>query len=214
MTEFEEIYQQAMAAMAALPSPPTAEERAEAERAREAENARIVAHRIERAVCSCLPPIVAEVVNGPLTDTPGVVAVREWLASPARGLVIRGGVGVGKTVAAGALARMCIAQGRAVSWHRPNEFVSAVLHSYDERSPKLAKGVVIIDDVGRETKADFEESVCTFIDDRDTRFVITTNLTRDDFRARYDARLIDRLNHCARAVALKGASRRRQDGGF
>jgi hypothetical protein len=85
-----------------------------------------------------------------------------------------------------------------------------VLHSYDERAPKLGRALVVVDDVGRETKGSFDEALCAFLDDASTRFVLTTNLDRAAFRARYEDRLIDRLNDCARAITAVGESRRKR----
>lgn len=166
-------------------------------------------------VASSLPPSVAWVTAGGEHDSESVQAVRSWIGSDRRGLLLRGGVGAGKSLAAAVAAReLAVSSGRVVSWHRPNDFVSAVLHAYDANAPKLGEGLVVIDDVGRETKADFCEALCAFIDDKSARFVITTNLKKEDFRARYDERLVDRLNDCARAVTVKSASMRKKDGGF
>lgn len=162
------------------------------------------------------PPGIASVLSsGEMEQLPAVVAALDWASKPVRGLMLRGGVGSGKSVAAAVAMRELISmKSGSASWHTPNAFVSAVMHSYDENAPKLGLDVVVVDDVGRETKADFCEALCEFIDTHSTRFVLTTNLTRDDFKQRYDARLIDRLNHYAKAIAVKGPSRRRQDGGF
>jgi DNA replication protein DnaC len=112
---------------------------------------------------------------------------------------------------AGYVAALMIRSRRSsVSWHRPNDFVSAVLHSYDSEAPKLGCHLVVIDDCGRETKTDFCEALCAFIDDTDTPFVLTTNMQKEAFRKHYDERLIDRLNHCAKALAVKGDSRRKK----
>ena len=46
------------------------------------------------------------------------------------------------------------------------------------------------------------------------RTLITSNLSREDFAKRFDARIISRLNACARAVEIKGESRRTNGGGF
>lgn len=148
-----------------------------------------------------------------------------------RNLVLRGGVGTGKTTAACIAVSKYLAprvtkaageygpymitsrHSREVSWLRPDELVSAVLHSYDSSSPKLAS-MLIVDDMGRETKADFPEALCTILDSGRHRLLITTNLTKQQMRERYDLRLIDRLNeHCV-AVDVPGKSMRRQDGGF
>jgi hypothetical protein len=161
-------------------------------------------------IAKALPPGVASVVLGTVEQAPVVAYVASWHLTKVRGLVIRGGVGCGKSVAAGFAAALSIRGGyRSVSWMRPNQFVSAVLHDYDEKSPKLGSDLVIIDDVGRETKADFCEALCAFMDDKATRFVLTTNMQKEAFRAHYsDERLIDRLNHCAKAFTVKGDSKR------
>ncbi len=145
-------------------------------------------------------------------STPAVQAAFNWLGTKKRLLMLRGGVGVGKTFAA-ALAAKSLAEattktGVGISWHRPNDFVSAVLHTYDAESPKLGRTLVIVDDVGRETKADLCEALCAFLDDYTARVIITTNLKKADFRERYDARLVDRLREYGEAFDIKGESRR------
>jgi DNA replication protein DnaC len=160
---------------------------------------------------SCLPPkLRATLATACVELTPATRAVDSWLSDrAARVLLIRGGVGVGKSVAAARAVAMCVDAGkRSVSWHRPNDFVSAVLHAYDGNAPRLGGDMVVIDDVGRETKADFCEALCAFIDDYAASVLLTTNLTKDQFRDRYDVRLIDRLREVGRAVDVKGASRR------
>lgn len=162
-----------------------------------------------------LPPKVYEsVVNG-CEETPAVKAALAWLESDRRVLLIRGGVGVGKTVAAGTAVKALVERGRrGISWHRPNDFVSAVLHRYDDDAPPLGGDLVVIDDVGRETKTDFCEALCTFIDDYRARILLSTNDTKERFRSRYDLRLIDRLNEVGTSIGIKGESRRGKDGGF
>lgn len=160
-------------------------------------------------IVKALPPGLSAVVLGQLDSLPAVEAVTGWVKTTSRGYVIRGPVGGGKSVAAAvAIAATVRAGKRSVSWHRPNDFVSAILHSYDANAPRVGEDLVVIDDCGRETKADFCEAMCAFLDDTATRFVLTTNMQRDAFRAHYDERLIDRLNHCAKAFTVKGESRR------
>jgi DNA replication protein DnaC len=168
-------------------------------------------------------------------DTPAVLAVRDWVQDTARHLVLRGGVGCGKSTAA------CVAvkhwcdptdklyvsdrewptagvwfdqhMGHDVSWLRPDQLVSAVLHDYDEKSPKL-RSYVVIDDMGVETKGDFAAALCELLDRPGHTLLITTNLKKQQFRDRYDLRLLDRLNDTSRAIDLPEKSMRRQDGGF
>lgn len=169
------------------------------------------------AIRSALPPVLrsywlGESASAP-RETPAVQAVRAWLATSVRGLLIRGPVDAGKTVAAAtALVDSVRAGARSVSWHRPNDFVSGILHSYDAKAPVIGREFVVIDDIGRETKADFEEALCAFIDDRDARFVMTTNMRREDLAARYDERLLSRINDCAKAVTVKSVSMRKKNG--
>lgn len=152
-------------------------------------------------------------------NTPGVTAVNQWLANGCKtNLILRGGVGCGKTSAA------CVAVKswtepvrnrltRHVAWLRPDQLVSAVMHSYDENAPKL-RDWIVLDDIGRESKSDFVEAFCELLDMPDMVIIGTTNLTKQQIRERYDARLVDRLNDSCIAIDLPGRSLRRQDGGF
>lgn len=196
--------------------------RAEVDAERRArDEAALAADRVSRldvarkAALATVPPSLAKRVQSGVEDTWAVGFTRSWWDSSKRALVIRGGVGVGKSVAAADCILHAWARGATgFSWHRPNDFVSAVLHGYSDDAPKLGKTLVVIDDVGRETKADFCEALCAFIDDTETRLVITTNLQRDAFRERYDERLIDRLREVGMAADIKGVSRRQGKGEF
>lgn len=167
--------------------------------------------------------------------TPAVMAVRDWFEQGhKRHLVLRGGVGCGKTTAACVAVKLwceptelvsrdggIYSRGswnehdvrHDVSWLRPDQVVSAVLHDYDDKSPKL-RGLVVIDDVGLESRADFVTALCELLDRSGHTLIITTNLKRQTMRERYDLRLLDRLNDCARAIDLPEKSMRKQDGGF
>ena len=198
------------------------EDAARAERARQRE------HYLH-VYTTPLPPKVrsALLAGAPADDVewPVVSAARLWLAGTCRVLLIRGGVGVGKTMAAGTIAMdVCSAAVEQtmrhgytscpLSWHRPNDFVSAMLHKYDKDAPRLGDTLVVVDDVGRETRTDFEEALCTFLDDSGLRLVMTTNLTKDQFRERYGMRVVDRLLECGAALTVKGESRRKRQGDF
>lgn len=170
-------------------------------------------------------------------ETAAVKAVRRWMSAKdsTRHLVLRGGVGTGKSSAAAVYARSLVeprkfedlngnigdyrvqlSSGRdrlRAVWVRPDQLVSAVMHAYDDKSPKLGHGFVV-DDMGRETKADFAEALCTVLDSGEHRMVITTNLTQSQMRERYDARLLDRMNELCVAFDVPGESMRPRDGGF
>lgn len=185
------------------------ERRDEDARRREAEAARHA--RLTKAL-ACVPPKARKVVLEQVTleRTEAVQAALEWeRADQYRVVLLRGGVGVGKSIAAAAAAYASAARGRRhISWHRPNDFVSAMLHAYDPTAPKLGLDLVVIDDLGRETKHDFDEALCAFFDETETRCVLTTNLGAQEFKDRYDVRVLDRLRECAVAIACKGTSRR------
>lgn len=165
--------------------------------------------------------------------TPALIGVQRWLADGGRhALVIRGPVGVGKTSAACfAVRQWCepkvhlngggepveepTSAKPRVTWLRPDQLVSAIMHDYDERSPRLHAHVVI-DDLGRETRAEFIECLCELLDRDGHTLLITSNLTKPQMAKRYEKepRLIDRLKGQARALDLEGASLRPQGGDF
>jgi DNA replication protein DnaC len=161
------------------------------------------------------PRVVAAAMGDEQTAATSVV--QRWIdRGKPRGLMLRGGVGVGKTVAAARwLAHeLCAGAGADdVCSYRHDAIVGPVLHLYDDRNRPMPR-YAVIDDVGRETKADFVEALCAVLDEGRCTLLMTSNLTGEQMRARYDARLIDRLNESCAAVDIAGASRRRQDGGF
>jgi DNA replication protein DnaC len=225
-----EEYQEAMRKRGEEDRQAAERERAARERSERQERERRAAYELEQAplraalrdgwsvdALQVAPPAVRNLIASDAFD-PSSVAVRSarsWARGERRGLVLRGGVGNGKTVAAAcALAeynqRDSMRRGRPLTWHRPNDFTSGMLHSYDDKAPKIGREMVVIDDVGRETKGDFEEALVVLIDDHLTRFVLTTNLTVEELEKRYGERLIDRLKAECTFVALAGSSLRRK----
>lgn len=162
--------------------------------------------------------------------TAAVRAASEWLEKGAgEHLMLRGGTGCGKSVAACFVVKalcepnlpreryelLSYAARTPVCWLTPDLFVSAVMHAYEEESPRLRKHV-IIDDVGREARIDlFSEALCRILDSSAHRLLMTTNLRKDQFRDRYqDKRLIDRMNETCVAIEIPDVSMRKQDGDF
>lgn len=172
---------------------------------------------IDAILAQVLPPKVYTVVNGAPLQTEVATTALDWAEHPksARILVLRGGMGVGKSVAAGLACKSAVEGGmRSISWHRPNDFVSAMLHAYDRDAPELGRDLVVIDDMGRETKADFAEALSTFLDGRGTRLIITTNDKLLTWKTRYDPRLIERIAEEGEAYDVLGDSRRQKGMGF
>lgn len=176
--------------------------------------ARIVASVLEHVI----PPKVYDLVTSSkaFKSEVATTALDWWDAGHPRVLVLRGGIGVGKTVAAGIVAKHAVENGyRSVSWHRPNDFVSGMLHAYDDEAPTIGQDLVVIDDMGRETKSDFVEALSTFLDARRTRLIITTNDSLQTWRVRYtDPRLIDRLGEEGESYTIAGESMRQKGWGF
>lgn len=210
-----------------------AEEQSRRDAARMEEFAQAKQGKWVNAVKSIAGVQEAEEVFGENQDTEAVRAVRRWLVSKSpRGLCIRGPIGCGKThaalcaVKAWAEPRIVDRQvdadgprmlpGRRVSWLSPDKLISAVLHAYDKDSPALHP-YVVLDDMGRETKPDFQEALCRVLESAEDgvgrTLLITSNLTKEQMRHRYEPRLLDRLGHFCVAVDVRGPSLRRS-GGF
>lgn len=147
--------------------------------------------------------------------TEAVKAVEAWIASGCqRHMVLFGGVGCGKSVAAACAVKHWVKNGDPVTWLTHDELVSAVLHAYDDRSPRIYRKVVI-DDMGRERKPEFADALCDLLDMPDVTILITSNLTTPQFKERYtDPRLLDRLNDSCAGVRIKSPSMRAGNGGF
>jgi DNA replication protein DnaC len=163
--------------------------------------------------------------------TPAVRTVLKWLDEGCpHDLVMRGGIGSGKTTGAMVAAArwtepdVFVAPGGEiqerqaskvinVTWLRPDALVSAIKHAYDEHAPKLHK-FLILDDLGCETRPDFNDCLCEVLDTEGITILATTNQTKEHMRSRYDPRIIDRLNERARFVDIPGNSMRGKKGGF
>lgn len=155
-------------------------------------------------------------------DTHSVRAVRQWLRANAKArkrgadmhLMLRGGVGAGKSTAAACAVKYWTEypeeRGSCV-WLKPDQLVSALHHAYDPTSPQLARWIVL-DDIGRETKPGFEEALTEMLEKRGHTLLMTTNLTYEEMRDRYDRRVMDRLRDTTTAVDVPEESMRQGEG--
>jgi DNA replication protein DnaC len=179
-----------------------------------------------------MPTRVIDLIESGLQDTDPILAARSFLSSPRSLLVMAGGTGNGKTVAAcAALAHYLRVDDDGYSMptaERVGRFVKAMeivrIGTFNEgfwrsleRSPLL-----VVDDVGTEPLDDKGWALANFAALIDSRYdskaktILTTNLTVDGFKARYAAtdggRLVDRLREAGAFLTFGGESMRRSDG--
>lgn len=175
------------------------EERRQEERAR-AWHAKELAERAPRFLEACgVGPLHAEVaLRTDLKATPALDAVQRFLASDTLFLLIHGGCGAGKTVAA-VKALLSEHRSTAWGWDDPDscagQFVSADMLArmsyFDlEKHKRLCRArLLVVDDVG------VEQSSSTFLAGLDgllnermshkRRTILSTNLGLEEFKARF-----------------------------
>jgi len=167
--------------------------------------------RFDRLVQLGWPRRALEVAWQSEEVTDAVRAARQWDAGRSA-LVLSGGRGCGKTVAAAwralsdppnALFRFCDAPRAA----RIGRYSSGWAELVD--APALC-----LDDLGAEYLdakesfvADVSELVNAYYASR-RRLIVTTNLSGDELAERYGARVLDRLMECAEWVGIGGGSMR------
>jgi DNA replication protein DnaC len=151
-----------------------------------------------------------------LAETAALLTVREWLAGVKPVLILGGGVGIGKSVAAAwALAsREGTFQAlRAVrlgsAWERWSSDREDGVEAL-----RLWVDTMLIDDLGQEPIEDRRTipAIEEVFDSRQTsrqRTICTTNLSREQMRERYSDRVISRLAQNAMVVFVKGTDLRR-----
>ncbi len=163
---------------------------------------------------------------------PALVAARQWLASDSDFLLLSGGAGTGKTIAAAVVLsdfrdsekEPSINFDRKRQLPRGAMMVRAVagpaIGLFDEASQKKVeqmRGVafLVIDDMGTEMLTDvWRQNLDDVIDYRYSnklRTIITTNLTPDAFKERYGARIADRIRHTAKIVLVGADSMRKRN---
>lgn len=153
------------------------------------------------------------VLTGTVDETVPVKHVEAWLAGDERGLVLCGGVGSGKTVAAAvALTRVPGACVQSRDLPQRLDPWGDEAGRYSKLDP-MTKGLVVLDDLGTESdSARWREAFEWFIDARVSagRTIITTNFKKSDIRPRYGDRIADRLNHIAVAKEIASGTMRRK----
>lgn len=164
---------------------------AEEKRAREEQRARMEQEArsdlLDRMRGRITDDVAKRIATGTLADTASLQAVRAWLAAPKPMLVLTGGVGTGKTVAA--LWGLTQVRGDLVyarDLARRHE-VWGSDRDYGVRPIDLRHRLIVLDDLGTEATEDrrFAPALDELIDSRQgggLRTIITTNLEAPEIR--------------------------------
>lgn len=192
--------------------------RVAAERAA-AEAADAVAGERRQLLARGFPLKAVRQVGEGVSETEAITTVRRFLGSQRRLLVVSGGRGVGKTLAASWWAMQAHPAPPEVVC-TPGRFIDAPSLSRwprydDDRMAQLeCARALVLDDLGLE----FDDKSGAFISLVDglinARYaamlptLVTTNMRASDFRARYGERVADRIREVGSFVEIAGASLR------
>jgi DNA replication protein DnaC len=150
--------------------------------------------------------------GGELEPTRALCAVRAWLARPVAPpvLVLSGGTGTGKSVA----AAWALAENRTGIWRTAAQlcrtFAASFGDQYEDQELCFTAGLLVADDVGAELERERERMGATLVEllehrkrsARYMRTIISTNLNRAAFERRYASeRLLSRMAREAGVVA-------------
>lgn len=143
-------------------------------------------------------------------------AIDAWVAGPKPWLVIAGGTGTGKSVAAGyGLARL-LGMRRRGGWVDSASFASRVggFDGQTELRRLQSLDALVVDDFGTEHYSSFTEALFFEVlagrhEHGDLRTILTTNLDRAALRHRLGSRLADRVSNACSMVTCTGESLRK-----
>lgn len=150
-------------------------------------------------------------------DRPSMVAAQSWLAGESTWLVLLGGVGTGKTVAAAWCLLQVLSRGGTAQYRVMSEV--SRLSSFDEGRADLERmkrlDLLALDDVGTENfTAHAGGLLFDLLDARHAnrkRTIVCSNLDSKALVARLGERLADRIQSDGQVVKLTGASMRRRE---
>ena len=139
-----------------------------------------------------------------------IARVARWLPKPEGVLVISGGEGVGKTVAA---AWWALRLPQVATFVRAASFARSSRYEQD-RSALMQASALVLDDLGAEFLdakgsflVDLDELIDVYYGNRKP-ILVTTNCTHEDFKARYGARIAGRIREQGAFFAIGEASMR------
>jgi DNA replication protein DnaC len=157
-------------------------------------------------------------VDGMFTETQAVAATREWSKGDKAFLILHGGTGAGKTMA----AMIAMIGVRAIMVRSPDLGRVIEPWSSDGRNAPLDPSwhrLFVLDDLGAERADDarWATSFDELIDARQglshgkrLRTIITTNLTPQQIRAKYSERALSRVGASNVSVILSDADMRKK----
>jgi len=165
--------------------------------------------------------LAVSVVDGTLTNTVALQAVRSWLDALAdpKGkptIMLLGGPGSGKTTAAAwAITQRC--HSGDTPYRKMRDVAAACRASWGDEAADwhrtVSAGFLVVDELTTERDADHGRAALhELIDERQPRMrptILIANRTKGEIAAHYDARTIDRLREGAVVVELAGKSMRK-----
>lgn len=168
----------------------------------------------------------AEIIAAGANDSPTTLAVRDFAAGPKTFCLLMGDAGSGKTIAAAeALLRARIAWNGGKDWaysNREAKFVQATdlaRLSYFELEAQQRLGRLervpwlVIDDLGAELMTPgWASNLGEIINVRSShrrKTLITSNLSAEEFKARYDSRTISRIRGDGVVISSGNVDQRR-----
>lgn len=173
----------------------------------------------ERAlsVLDDVPRIKAMVLKG-LNDTEAHDAVRDWARADSWCLLMLGGVGCGKSTAAGHYAAQQGLDWKSLPiWARAVE-ASRMSAFGDTAESRFASwrscSLLVLDDLGTElVTPTWQQALDDILDYRyqhSARTILPTNLSAEEFKKRYGDRISDRIREGGTVRELAGKSMRRR----
>jgi DNA replication protein DnaC len=165
-------------------------------------------------------PMLDAVIADSLGSTPAIDAVQRWIDAKGKPiLVLLGGVGTGKTVAAAwALAREARRSPyHGASYAKIRDLANLFRAGFGEDLKAFERHqgarLLVVDELTTERDADLGRACLhELIDWRGAKgapTILLANRTKAEIAKHYDARTIDRLRECAAVVELAGKSMRK-----
>lgn len=160
-----------------------------------------------------------------LGKIPAYAGVFDWLlGNHGKGLFMLGMTGTGKTAIARAI-RALFADGHGMWFYNERNayyaerkmfqwYQSTDLRNYEVLDTALSYRFVIVDDLGMEQETAISygqrrNPIIELIDNAERRnglLILTSNLTSEEFLAKYGERTVDRLNRLCKTILFKGNS--------